>query len=161
MIFVDGIPFATRFDDQNTAGDFLMGLSPQSVERIEVVTRANPLFGVNGTNGAIIIYTKNAVKPTAVPSTVGKNVETQTFKVRGYTPALTFKSVSYETGKMSDQKDARSTLYWNPSVKTNESGKSSFSFYSADNSSTYKVQVVGVTNDGSPFSKELFVKIEK
>jgi hypothetical protein len=160
MVLVDGVPFASRFDDQNTVGDFLVGLSPEIVDHIEVITRANPLFGVNGTNGVIIIYTK---KGTEIPNrqTVKStnSFETQTFKLKGYTRHLEFKSPNYGKSDTIKESDFRSTIYWNPNGKTDSSGKYNFSFYASDNPTTYKIHVIGMTHEGLPFDYESYLKI--
>lgn len=162
MVLVDGVPFASRFDDQNTVGDFLVGLSPEIVDHIEVITRANPLFGVNGTNGVIIIYTKKGAEiPNRQNVKSTNSFETQTFKVKGYTRHLEFKSPDYAMNDTAKEGDFRSTIYWNPNSKTDSSGKFNFSFYASDNTTTYKIKVIGITQDGLPFDSESYLRISK
>jgi uncharacterized protein YfaS (alpha-2-macroglobulin family) len=44
----------------------------------------------------------------------------------------------------------RTTLYWNPSVKTNAQGKATITFYTADRSTTYRAIAEGISDDGKP-----------
>jgi len=162
LVLVDGVPFASRFDDQNTIGDFLVGLSPEAVDFIEVITRANPLFGVNGTNGVIIIYTKKgATVPNTQTSKSDSTSATQTFKVKGYTRALQFKAPNYGQQAATNERDFRSTIYWNPGIPVDRNGNAQFSFYASDNLGTYRIQLVGATLEGLPFCQETSIVISK
>jgi len=44
--------------------------------------------------------------------------------------------------------DFRSTLYWNPIVRTDSLGKASISFYNSDQTGEVQVVVEGITSDG-------------
>ena len=44
--------------------------------------------------------------------------------------------------------DARTLLYWNPSLKIGAPGKTQLDFYTSDQTGTYVVEVNGLTNDG-------------
>ena len=57
--------------------------------------------------------------------------------------------------------DFRSTLYWNPNLQTDLSGKCNFSFYSADRITTYKVLIEGMTEEGEIVYeiRELVIKL--
>ncbi len=46
--------------------------------------------------------------------------------------------------------DTRSTIYWNPSLRTNAEGEAAFSFYTADPSAQYDVTLEGMTTEGLP-----------
>lgn len=50
LFLVDGVPF----EDINQ----IAGISPASIERVEVVTRAEPMLGMRGYGGVISIFTK-------------------------------------------------------------------------------------------------------
>ncbi len=45
--------------------------------------------------------------------------------------------------------DHRTTLYWNPKVKTDANGKASVKFYATDISKRYLVILEGVSDDGT------------
>ncbi len=44
--------------------------------------------------------------------------------------------------------DWRTTLYWNPTIKTNAIGQATLSFYAADGTATYRAVVEGLTSQG-------------
>ncbi len=67
--------------------------------------------------------------------------------VEFYTPRYDSNDCGIEPGC-----DLRTTLYWNPSVAVNETGKSTFDFYASDaHGTTYIVTVEGISSDGIPF----------
>jgi len=53
------------------------------------------------------------------------------------------------TNENSNQPDLRSTIYWNPEIKTGKDGNASFDYYNADGTSTYKVTVEGIDDNGN------------
>ena len=57
----------------------------------------------------------------------------------------------------------RSTIYWNPSIKTDESGKALVEFMVSDDVGAINVMIDGITNGLQPFSSiaELKVEIKK
>ena len=52
--------------------------------------------------------------------------------------------------------DLRSTIYWNPTVKTDKDGKAAFNFFTAGTPGIYKVVIEGIDNKGS-FGRSAFV----
>ncbi|MBY0435572.1 MAG: TonB-dependent receptor, partial [Cyclobacteriaceae bacterium] len=161
LILLDGIPFASRFDNLNTVGDFLVGIQPEAVDRIEVITRANPLFGVSGTNGVIAIYTKGSSLAQSQPTLDNSLKDFQSFMVKGYEKALPFRSPDYSKNRNVTEKDFRSTLYWDPNITTTENGEAKFTFFAADLPTTYLIVVEGVTSEGKPFRAERTVQVVK
>jgi hypothetical protein len=69
---------------------------------------------------------------------------------KGFNKAREFYSPKYDRPKGDADKlpDLRSTIYWNPYLKTDAAGKTTFSFYNGDGPGTYKVIVEGINADG-------------
>ena len=61
-----------------------------------------------------------------------------------------FWSPVYTTSEMLNNRipDFRNTLYWNPDMHTDKTGKSGVEFYSSDESAEYTITVEGITSDG-------------
>ena len=78
------------------------------------------------------------------------DIQTDVYPFGGYQEPIAFYSPKYEKGNNNDVliPDFRSTLYWNPNLQTDLSGKCKFSFYSADRITTYKVLIEGMTEEG-------------
>ena len=103
------------------------------------------LGGFNGGNGGIAIYTKrgNDAKPEP-----GKGLPNN--KVYGYTTIKEFYSPNYASfAQRNEQRDIRTTLYWNPSIVTTpQKNKIVVSFYNNDVSQSFRVIIEGMTRDG-------------
>ena len=69
---------------------------------------------------------------------------------RGYSELTDFYSPTYPDGPIAGDKDYRRTLYWNPEVQTDESGKAGISFYNNSYSKTFTVSAASVTASGMP-----------
>ncbi len=139
----------------------LMQLNPYDIDYIEV-SRFNGAmeFGVPATGGFISIYTKTR---DTVGSTGSFNKKYfQIEKVIGYSVPIVFPSPDYsKTTESTDKVDFRSTIYWNSSLRSDSTGDSSLSFYSADFATHYKIVVEGMTTSGIPFHSERVIKIEE
>lgn len=129
--------------------DFVELMPVEDVDEIEIIKDAGAaIFGSRGGNGVILIATKRGEVNMKSNKTV---FNIKTIDPLGYQTAKEFYSPQYETRQQKDSStpDLRTTLYWNPSVKTSDDGKAAFSFYTSDASSTtYTVVVEGITSDG-------------
>jgi hypothetical protein len=156
ILIVDGIPFGGGPNE--SIANYLTSIPTQTVERVEIITSAVPLFGLRGANGAILIFTKNS-KVTPEVSTVEDDPNMQVIPVRGYEELETFKGPTYESGESSQSADLRSTIHWEPNLKAKD-GHAKFSFYSADLQELYRVVVEGLSGDGRIVRGEYKIKIE-
>lgn len=68
----------------------------------------------------------------------------------GYKKPEAFYQPKYEVPEELKAKkpDLRTTVYWNPDLRTDERGKATFSFYTADRKTTYDIILEGVSDDG-------------
>jgi hypothetical protein len=74
----------------------------------------------------------------------------------GYQPQQEFTSPDYsdEQKLKSRIPDFRNLLFWDPSVKTDNTGKAHISFYTSDNTANYIISIKGMSPDrffGSAF----------
>ena len=126
-------------------GDFISDLSLRSFDKIEVVKYA-PQLGSKGNNGAIFFYLKRGQQQTYI-STDALGMKKTT--VVGYSVIRQFYSPQYATNLPTEMRnDYRSTLYWNPIVRTDSLGRAAVSFLNGDQTGEVKVVVEGVTADG-------------
>jgi hypothetical protein len=71
------------------------------------------------------------------------------FTPKGYNKVREFYSPKYDAPNANlTLPDLRSTIYWNPDLKTGVNGNTSFSFFNADGPGTYKVTIEGINADG-------------
>jgi hypothetical protein len=117
-------------------------MNPGMIESVEVLKGSEAArFGAQG---AININ----VKPGGwAPEAKGVN----NAKIRGFDSPREFYSPKYD---VADDRhglpDNRTTLYWNPLVKVDNSGSATVSFYTSDVNSKYRVVMEGITPDGYP-----------
>ena len=155
MVLLDGVPFGG--DD---AGQAIAQISPAMVSKIEVITHANPVFGVRGTNGVLSIWTKSSAAGTN--ETTSADLSTFSYyTVPGYHRPTVFQSPDYENkAEDATKADYRSTIYWSPYIFVNDEGMAELSFFSADLPGRYRVVVEGVTVKGKPVFGESFIEIK-
>ena len=74
-----------------------------------------------------------------------KNTRQTTFD--GYSPKMEFYAPEYPNGPIEGDIDCRRTIYWNPDVKTDESGIADVEFYNNSYSRSLNISVEGMSND--------------
>jgi len=115
-------------------------LNPADIERFEVLKGPSAaIYGVRGANGVIAIFTRRGRYIVR-----GK----LTFEMLGYHRPLEFYSPTYGTEFDDLIEDKRSSLYWNPSVKTDSQGKAVIRFYNSEKASTFYVVAEGLSPEG-------------
>jgi hypothetical protein len=131
-------------DETPTDPDFISSVNVNDVAYIKVF-RPPFMGGFNGANGAIAIYTR---KGNDMKMTPGKGLSNN--KVFGYTQIKEFYSPNYSSfSKRNEEKDLRTTLYWNPAVIINAQKRQAvLSFYNNDVSQAFRVIIEGITSDG-------------
>lgn len=153
LVLIDNMPTS------GTAGDVLRRIDASTVDRVEVSTGINVLYGSQGVNGIISIYTKDGAGNAAVNSKRSRPL--QMIAIDGYAKANQFISPDYDQNNLQEKSDYRSTIYWNSNLTTAyESGEVSISFFAADLETTYRIVVEGVTEFDEPIRGEYFVKVD-
>lgn len=121
-------------------------VSQFDLDRIEVLKGPSAgIYGGRGAGGVIAFFTKRG---GAEYEEIDPSDNIIIHKARGFHKVREFYSPKYTAEGRTDLPDYRTTLYWNPNVQTNEKGKATVSFYTADRSSNYRVIVQGLTADG-------------
>ena len=117
------------------------------VETIEVLKYASAsMYGMEGGNGVLVITTKQGGDINNNIASVG----VLAIDPMGFYKARKFYSPKYDyTNVNSDRPDLRSTIYWNPEIKTGKDGNASFDYYNADGTGTYKVTIEGIDDNGN------------
>lgn len=115
-----------------------------SIASVDVFKGAEAaIFGSQGANGAIAFFTKKGSP---------KNLLTQgiyNYSINGYNASQEFYSPVYEVAKPEHVKpDRRVTVYWNPTLVTNDQGKAKVTFYNHDPESIIQLHLEGITKTG-------------
>jgi hypothetical protein len=129
--------------------DFFLKIKPDDVLIIKIINNPAKLvqLGKLGENGIIFIESKNR---NLSKSLAGQNL----FSVVGLSSAVLPFSIGNMKNRNYRSPDLRSTLYWNPLIKTSSSGKASINFSASDDVGKMRVLIKGLTEDGRPFSTE-------
>ncbi|MHA4895424.1 TonB-dependent receptor [Pedobacter sp. PWIIR3] len=137
-IVVDG-----RKISQCESQDFFL-MDPADIERVDVVRTNMALINMIG-SVALAFTTKRGMGSIRT----SYNPQTANINPRGFNVVKEFYSPVYKNdGNDSKVADLRTTIYWNPSVKTDAEGKAKFSFFNGDGKGTYKVVVEGINAEG-------------
>jgi hypothetical protein len=140
LVFLDG----RKLDGNEVIDIFNNGaLDAEGIAKIDVITKYNLAMVAALGGPAILIYTKrDYIHKDYTPSVVNINP-------KGFNRVREFYSPRYDRpGNANSQPDLRTTVYWNPYLKTDETGKTSFNFFNADGPGTYRVVVEGINADG-------------
>jgi len=143
MVFIiDGVLY------HQDGADPLAGLQPEQIYSIEVLTSGANLniYGDDAYGGAIVITTKRGVLTPNLNNSFKDGTVDYVFN--GFHKARTFYSPKYEAEGSTSHTDARTTIYWQPELETDEKGNASFSFYNADTPGNYRVVIEGMDEQG-------------
>lgn len=133
----------------------LNGILPSEVEGIEIFLRdeLGTVSRMYQNNGVVSIYTKKVEK---APRMSLSQIESLLPKSNiidltplGYVEERKFYVPKYDTPERRAVNDIRTTIYWNPEVKTGEDGQAQLEYYNADGKGSYRVVVEGVDEDGN------------
>ncbi|NRF37863.1 TonB-dependent receptor [Pedobacter foliorum] len=148
LIVLDGIQYSPSDGNCNVIGGiFDFGdPSPADIESIEVLRTPGltNIYGNKGMNGVILINTRRGGSGNERYTPSIANISP-----KGFNKARLFYSPRYDQQNANMKlPDLRSTIYWNPILRTGENGKVKFDFFNADGSGVYKVVVEGINAAG-------------
>lgn len=128
--------------DQTT----LLQVSPKDVSSIDVFKdqATSSIFGVQGANGVIAVYTKTGAELREV--SVGGTLVTQ---YGGYHSPREFYSPKYDEKTAENATtDSRATIYWNPAIRTDANGKAKVDFFNSDAAKRQLIIIEGMDSEG-------------
>ncbi len=144
LIVVDGMPV-----------DFsiLYSIPPEDVDRIEILKGPSAaIYGSRGSNGVIAIYTKRG-------QMMRKGY--LEFRMLGYHTPREFYEPLYEGLREEDAPlDKRKTVYWLPTMSTDNSGKAVVSFFTTDVETTFNIEIEGISSEGYFGAKKLTYTVQ-
>lgn len=133
-VIVDGSEMSPGFS--------LNSFSTTLIDKIEIMTNAT--VSDLETEGAILITLKHGISANEISS---KGL--LPFTAIGFYKARQYYSPKYESPDTGKTADFRTTVYWNPEVATDKDGNTSFSYYNADGTGSYRVVIEGIDNKGN------------
>ena len=146
LFIIDGVM------SKNT--ELFLSLKPADILTVKVVRDRAKLrqLGAIGRNGVIFVQTKNSLADKLIEK---GNLLT----VQGLSKPIDFRSSDYSKSSNQRVPDFRSTLYWNPAVKTGSNGRATVRFFASDDVGPVIIKFQGLTAEGLPFSTEKEIKV--
>jgi len=124
----------------------LLQINPRDVESVDVFkdpARA-AIFGAQGANGVIAVYTKFGAGVSTI--SVGGTLVSQ---YGGYDSPREFYAPKYDERTAENAAtDSRATIYWNPTIKTDATGKAQIEFFNSDAAKRQLIIVEGMDAEG-------------
>lgn len=123
-------------------------LSTFDIERIELFKGPSAsIFGSRGANGAIAITLRSGAgfnRQERIPLSLAQILPL------GYQKPSQFYTPKYEVDSVrrSPVPDLRTTIYWNPGLRTDSTGILNVKFYTADSANNYQLVLEGITDEG-------------
>lgn len=145
VYIIDG--FATK----NTA--YFLSLKPSELKTLKMVNNTQKLIptGLLGQFGIVIVESKQG--------NLREPLTSDNKRINGLQLPVSFKGIN--PGKMNPGvPEFRSTIYWNPSIKTDELGTANIEFNVSDDVGIINVRIDGITNSLQPFSATTALKVE-
>jgi hypothetical protein len=140
LVMLDGVPVVDTDD--------IMSFDPRKVRKLEVVTR--PYYLAQVSFPGIVSYT------TYNGDLAGFQFDPQTVQLdyEGLQIQREFYKPVYENQLQRNDRspDMRSLLYWNPDLKTSNSGKTEVEFFTSDIEGSYIIRIEGISKTGAPGS---------
>ncbi len=138
-------PVRLYLDGTPVDNDLLSTFSSSTFDKVEFIKNALSA-GVNYSGGLLYFYTTRGQKFENMPTDA---LGMKSARIIGYSVIRKFYSPVYETRQpVADRKDFRSTLYWNPIVRTNSTGVAQVSFFNSDETGNMQIIVEGITSEG-------------
>ena len=148
MLYVDNI----REEDH----DYVLNIVPTDIKSIEYFTPNNAINGFFGARpasfsgkvpGVLFVFLKDGSEIFRSPSS--RPLSMATVHQLGYRPSVEYHSPQYSDKEHGTRPDHRTTLYWNPKVKTDDNGQATIRFYASDISRRYLITLEGISDDGT------------
>lgn len=136
----------------------LQSINQFDISRVEILKSPGntAIYGGRGGGGVIAFFSHRGPTEMGEPDT-GDHIIVQ--RVGGFSKTRQFYSPRYEGNSRPEITDLRSTIYWNPTVETNENGTATLRFFTADRSSLYRVIAEGISENGKVGHAELLLEV--
>jgi hypothetical protein len=143
------LPMQVIVDGMQWDAEFVSSINPNEIESVEVLKSGGytAIYGMMGGGGVLVINTRRANV-----SNDYKNYApgVLSYNPKGFYKAREFYAPNYDDPATNEKVgDLRTTVYWNPNVLTDSTGRASVSFFNADGLGNYKVIVEGINSNGS------------
>lgn len=141
-------PPLVYIDEMAVEPESLDAVNMADVQSVDLVAGPEAaIFGLGASGGVILISLKDGASVSSSVSALPSLAKVQHL---GYKKPEQFYQPKYEVAEVRESRtpDLRTTICWDPRIKTDSTGVATVSFYTADRPSTYDVTLEGVTQEG-------------
>jgi len=149
-------PAAIYFNGLPVDASYLDNIDPKTVETVEVFLNdgLSSINKMSNTKGVIVITGKKQPKGEKISLAQLRDMLPQTNLItitpQGYGRVMEFYVPKFSVPKTNmAYSDLRTTIYWNPKIITDATGKASFDFFNADGKGLYRAVLEGIDADGN------------
>ena len=138
--------------------DVIATFPVSDVDKVEVLKNgaSSAIFGMQGGHGVISIFTKQGNERSSKPVFHSINQ-----KVNGFYEARLFYAPKYNVRLPEHEKpDLRTTIHWEPNIITDKNGNAIISFSKADNTSSIKLNIEGISESGIPLTGKVNYEVK-
>ncbi|TKC12326.1 TonB-dependent receptor [Pedobacter polaris] len=142
-------PMAIVLDGMNMGSDFTLDdINVVDVESVEILKSIGntAIYGSGGSNGVIVITTKRGAGTESNYSRYTPGIVT--YSPKGYYGVRQFYSPKY-TVTPDVKPDLRTTVYWNPHLVSDPTGKANLNYFNTDQPGNYRVVIEGIDASGN------------
>ena len=136
-------------------------ISLREVDKIEILKDASStaVYGVQGGNGVVAIYTKRGeigyYEPPVLFDIIAKSIE-------GYAKAKEFYVPNYENPETNKGvTDSRATVFWIPNLIPDSNGTCTISFFNSDDEGRIAIISEGILNNGKAAVAKAFYQVKR
>jgi hypothetical protein len=155
LVVVDGVPIDSMVYGGGGVLGFVNSIPVSTIDFIEVLTGPeSAIYGMQGGSGVILINTRSAPRKNDKDLT-----GLSSFYPKGFDAPHPSIMPDYNNRETKDSKmpDLRRTIYWNGNIITNQDGKASTSFFTADIPTTYLITITGISVNGDKIYKTVTI----
>ncbi len=133
---------------------FLKTINTNEVDYIRLLTGTEGgIYGVRSGHGVIEIHSSTTVNDEIEFAGL-KTIRPQGFHVP---PAFNMPDYNIKELRKTKEPDLRTTVYWNADIVTDNDGKATINFFTADDPATYIITIAGITINGDVIYKTVTV----
>ncbi|GAA4807249.1 TonB-dependent receptor plug domain-containing protein [Olivibacter ginsenosidimutans] len=159
LLVVDNKQYNTNSDAMDILGIFEQNLiDPTQILSIEVMRSPSltNMYGQAGANGVILINTKGWTPNERT------DYSAQLYAPKGFSVTREFYSPKYRVSERLDAlADQRSTVYWNPAISIDKTGKGQVRYFNTKNPGWYRIEIEGIGANGQLGRKVFRYQIAK
>lgn len=142
-------PMAIVLDGMNMGSDFgLDDINITDIESVEILKSIGntAIYGGGGANGVIVITTKRGAGTESNYARYSPGI--MTYSPQGFYAMRQFYSPKY-TAVPDAKPDLRTTVYWNPHLIADPTGKVNLNYFNTDQPGTYRIVIEGIDSSGN------------